>query len=314
MKSRRIYAYPLLLLSAMLIAGCVTTGSNQNLSKTIEKIMPEGGQKQALKGALEATREWAPEEEHQLGQDMSAMLLGASALVNNDEAQHYLNQVGMWIALQTDQPQLPWRFGIIDTPNINAFAAPGGYIFITRGLFLRLHNEAELAGVLGHEISHVLKHHHTQAMKKRGAGDVVFGLLKARSEKSQQADMTAINNLTRNLYSSGLDKNDEYEADRMGVVLAYRAGYSAFGLPAVLQMYAASPQDASLELLFATHPAPNNRLGELDKLMTGRFDNLNAGLSNTTRFGKIQKRLTYNPIEEKSSVSNAKPKKQKSKI
>lgn len=284
----------LLLLSTLSIGGCVTTGSNQTLSKTIDQIMPEGGQKQAVKGALEATREWTPDEEHQLGKDMSAMLLGASPLLKNDAAQQYLNQVGMWIALQTDQPNLPWRFGIIDTPNVNAFAAPGGYIFITRGLFLKLKNESELAGVLGHEISHVLKHHHTQAMKKRGAGDVLFGLIKTRTEQSQHVDMTAINNLTRNLYTSGLDKNDEYEADQIGVVLASRAGYSAFGLPSVLQMYAASPQDSSVELLFATHPAPNDRLNALDMRMSNRFDDLSAGLTNTTRFAKVQKKLNYN--------------------
>ncbi len=309
MKSRHAYQYISVILSALLISSCVTTGSNQTLSKAIEKVMPEGGEKQVIQGALEATREWSPAEERQLGQEMSATLLGASALVSNDEAQRYLNQLGMWIALQTDQPLLPWRFGIIDTPNINAFAAPGGYIFITRGLLLRMNNEAELAGVLGHEISHVLKHHHTQAMKKRGAGDIFLGLLKAQSEKSQQSDMSAIHNLTRNLYTSGLDKNDEYEADRMGVVLAYRAGYSAYGLPSVLQMYAGSPQDAGFELLFATHPAPNDRLGELDRLMTGHFDNLDDGITNTPRLEKIQKILSYNTIKEKPANSNTKPKK-----
>ncbi|MDD2833671.1 MAG: M48 family metalloprotease [Methylotenera sp.] len=294
---------------ALQMTSCVTTGSNQALNKTIDQIIPEGGHKQALKGALEVTREWTLEEEHQLGQDMSAILLGASPLVADGAAQQYVNHVGMWLALQTEQAQIPWRFGIIDTPNINAFAAPGGYIFITRGLFLSLNNEAELAGVLGHEISHVLKKHHLQAMKKRGAGDVVFGLLKARAEKSTQVDMTAINNLTRNIYGAGLDKSDEYEADRMGVVLAARAGYSAFGLPAVLQMYAVAPQDDSLALLFATHPAPNDRLNALDQLMAGPFNDLNAGLTKLSRLETMQRKLSYQASQKPTKNSHRKTKK-----
>ncbi|PKO47972.1 MAG: peptidase M48 [Betaproteobacteria bacterium HGW-Betaproteobacteria-22] len=309
MNYRRNILSLLLTCLALQMTSCVTTGSNQALNKTIDQMIPEGGHKQALKGALEATRDWTPEEEHQLGQDMSAILLGASPLVANSEAQQYVNHVGMWLALQTEQPQIPWRFGIIDTPNINAFAAPGGYIFITRGLFLNLSSEAELAGVLGHEISHVLKKHHIQVIKKRGAGDVVFGLLKAKAEKSAQVDMTAINNLTRNLYSAGLDKADEYEADRMGVVLAARAGYSAFGLPAVLQMYAAAPQDASFTLLFATHPAPNDRLNALDQLMSDRFNDLNAGLTKFTRLETMQRKLSYQAPQKPTKNSGSKTKK-----
>lgn len=280
-------------LLALAFASCVTTGDQKTPNGAVKntvKSMPDSPLKDIIGGAIEATEEWSPEQERQLGQEMAAQLLGAKPLYKNDLAQKYVNQIGYWIAMQTEAPQLPWRFGIIDTPNLNAFAAPGGYIFITRGLLLNIKNESELAGVLAHEIGHVLKKHHVQAMKKQGLAKMVKGAVEA---KTNMGNDPAISNLAKNLYTSGLDKNDEYEADRIGVVLAARAGYSAYGLPSVLQMYAASSNDAALELLFATHPSPEDRLNKLDALMTGRFDDLSSGLVKVGRFEKLQKTVAY---------------------
>ncbi len=286
---RRFVHAASLTLAAAALAGCTAT-TNQSITKIVDQVLPESGQKQVITGALQATREWTPEEERQLGQSMSALLLGARPLVKNAQVHQYLNQVGLWIALQSEQPALHWRFGMIDTPNLNAFAAPGGYVFITRGLFLRLRNEAELAGVLGHEIGHVIKRHHVNAMRKQGGGQVVFGLIQAHAEKQGSGSLTALNNVVKNLYTSGLDKSDEYEADRVGVVLAARAGYSPFGLPSVLQMYAAASGDSGLELLFATHPSPDDRLNTLDSLMGSRFDNNSTRtVTDTGRLNKMQR-------------------------
>lgn len=282
-----------LLLASAFMTGCVTTKTNEELKKAVDNYVPESGYKEVAKGALEATREWTPEDERKMGHEMSAMLLGAQPLVKQKEANLYVNQIGMWIALQSEMPDIAWRFGIIDTPNLNAFAAPGGYIFITRGLLLRIKDESELAGVLAHEIGHVIKHHHVATMKKRGAGQIVSGLVQVKAGNEGKAGLAAFNNLAKNIYSSGLDKGDEYEADRIGVVLATRAGYSPFGLPAVLQMYAASPGDTTLELLFATHPSPNGRLNELDKEMGNSFDSYADKAGNGKNLIKIQKMLAY---------------------
>lgn len=282
-----------LLLASALMAGCVTTKTNEELKKAVDNYVPESGYKEVAKGALEATKESTPEDERKMGHEMSAMLLGAQPLVKQKAANLYVNQIGMWIALQSEMPDLPWRFGIIDTPNLNAFAAPGGYIFVTRGLLLRVKDESELAGVLAHEIGHVIKHHHASTMKKRGAGQIVSGLVQIKAGNEGKEGLAAFNNVAKNIYSSGLDKSDEYEADRIGVVLATRAGYSPFGLPAVLQMYAASPGDSTLELLFATHPSPTDRLNELDNSMGSNFDSYADKAGSTKNLTKIQKLLAY---------------------
>lgn len=298
----QLFKFGALLLGATLLSGCVTTGSSPGAQnplsglladgqlKGMADVLPDSPYKNLVSGALDAGAQWTPEHERKIGREMAAQLLGARPLYKNAAAQRYVNQVGTWIALQTGESGHSWRFGIIDTPSLNAFAAPGGYVFITRGLLLRLQSEAELAGVLAHEIGHVLKQHHLYNLKKQGLGQMALAVVEA---KTGAGNNEAIRHFAKNIYTSGLDKSDEYEADRVGVVLATRAGYSPFGLPAVLQMYAASPQDAALALLFATHPAAGERLTALDTQMADQFDRYSSGLSATSRFTRIQRLASY---------------------
>jgi len=233
--------------------------------------------KQAFKPATQ-------DEEIAIGRDAAATLLGASKPIDQAAVQDYVNKVGLWIALQSDRPDLPWHFAVVDSDDIDAFAAPGGFVFVTRGLLLHLHSEAELAGVLGHEISHVVLKHHLNALQKAARMDLAGQAAKVGlASKGYDSDldqelMDKVSNATRNLYSKGLDKDDELAADRMGVVLATRAGYDPYGLLAVLQtLEAADPKSSKMQLLMATHPAPADRIAALSAAM---------GAGNIDRFGK----------------------------
>ena len=212
-------------------------------------------------------------QEIALGEGIASNLLGAAPLLDNPAAQQYVNRVGRWLALQTERPDLPWQFGVLDDNDVNAFAAPGGYVFITKGLLAQMNSEAELAGVLAHEISHVLRKHHLQAIKK-GARTELLSDLANEALKGKGAN-PALNKLVSagtEVYARGLDKSDEFEADRMGVVIAARGGYDPYGLPAVLQtLQSINPSDSSVALMFKTHPALADRLSLLDKEMTGQF-------------------------------------------
>ncbi|OGB20449.1 MAG: hypothetical protein A3I66_18490 [Burkholderiales bacterium RIFCSPLOWO2_02_FULL_57_36] len=222
-----------------------------------------------------AATETSEVEEIRIGQEFAATLLGAKPLVADARLQRYVNTLGRWLALQTERPDLPWTFGVLDDAGFNAFATPGGYIFITKGLIARMRNEAELAGVLAHEIGHVLKKHHLHAVQKNAGFALVGDLVSAAGKGGNDQAKAAFLNIGRKLYSSGLDQSDEFEADRLGVVIAARAGYDAYGLPAVLQMLdAQSAQDDNFSLSFKTHPAPGKRIELLDKLMHNRFDAL----------------------------------------
>jgi beta-barrel assembly-enhancing protease len=228
--------------------------------------------------------------EAEIGSTAAAGILGAAPLVKDEKLQAYINQIGLWLALQTERPDLPWRFGVMDSDSVNAFAAPGGYVFITRGLLLRMHSEAELAGVLAHEISHVLRKHHLNAIQKNAQVGLATNLMSAFSNDngtlSSQVKKKLIS-VSSELYARGLDKDDEFEADRMGVVIAARAGYDPYGLPAVLQtLEAMNAQDSNLALMFKTHPAPQQRLSLLDGLMTGTMDRYASQPEVADRFEK----------------------------
>lgn len=205
------------------------------------------------------------EQENAIGEEAVAVLLGAVPLLDNDPLQRYVNRVGHWVALHTERDTLPWRFGVLDTDDVNAFAAPGGYIFVTKGLLLQMQSEAELAGALAHETVHVVEKHYLDAVRKQARMDLAISVAGSQIGEGDREKLDKISNGFKELYSRGLDKEDEFEADRRGIVIATRSGYDPYGLPAVLQTLAGmNPQDASLALLFKTHPQPTQRLNILE--------------------------------------------------
>ncbi len=235
---------------------------------------------------VKANKEVSTEEEIELGGNLISGLLGAAPLVDDPELQRYVNDVGFWVASQSKRKDLPWRFGVIDSAGINAFAAPGGYVVITLGLYSLLENEAQLAGVLGHEISHVVKQHHLKALQKtmkRGIWAKVG--VRALADKDDQEALDKVVNAGVQLYASGLDRDLEYNADKRGVVLAARAGYDPFALLDVLTTIdSINPGEADLTVLLNTHPPTEERLKKLAKLMDGELDEYAQGQVNAARF------------------------------
>lgn len=274
------------LAGALLMALPLGASADLDLGKLYDSI------KQAFKPASQ-------DDEIAIGRDAAATLLGASAPIGDKPVQEYVNKVGLWIALQSDRPDLPWHFAVVDSDDIDAFAAPGGYVFITRGLLLHMHNEAELAGVLGHEISHVVLKHHLNALQKAARMDLAsqaaqVGMAsKGYDSQLDQQLMEKVSSATRTLYSKGLDKDDELDADRMGVVLAARAGYDPYGLLAVLQtLEAVDPKSSSMQLLLATHPSPKDRIDTLSQAMAlGNFDRFGGQAEAQERFEGVVKGL-----------------------
>jgi predicted Zn-dependent protease len=213
--------------------------------------------------------------ELEIGRQLAAVLLGSKPLHPDAGLQRYVNSLGRWIALQSTRPQLPWAFGVLDDPGFNAFAAPGGYVFVTKGLVDRV-TEAELAGILAHEISHVTERHHLNALRTKAQAGAATQLLASqlRSDNAlRQVVGSQLLGLARNLYSSGLDQADEYGADRLGVALATRAGFDPYGLPAVLQqLRTQAPDNPLFSLTLSTHPPAQARLEQLEQAMGQRLD------------------------------------------
>jgi len=227
-------------------------------------------------------------EEIALGREITGSILGAAPLVKDDKLQQYVNKVGRWVASQSERADLPWKFGVIESSDLNAFAAPGGYVLITKGLYQQLTSEAQLAGVLGHEIAHIVQKHQLKVLQKQQVVNIGAGLITDKFGKDNKIAQKAIGSGAE-ISARSLDKSAEYEADRMGIVLAARAGYDAFGLPEVLQTIGqTSKTDNSVALLFKTHPHPDDRLTKLGDSAGSKLDNLKAGKTLENRLYKIK--------------------------
>lgn len=212
-----------------------------------------------------------------IGMHMAATLVGAAPLDNDDAAQRYVNRIGRLLAMHSSRPQLPWKFGILRDDDINAFAAPGGYVFVTRGMLVQLESEAELAGVLAHEIAHVEQKHHLKAIQKDNLTGAAADILGAVSDhqinksggrysglKKDAADKVV--GASRVLYARGLDRDDEHAADTSAIALISAAGYDPWAFVAVLQKLEARQNgDSGMALLLKTHPNPTARIASVSR-------------------------------------------------
>jgi beta-barrel assembly-enhancing protease len=264
------------LAAASLGAGAQFGNFNLNKALDIGKKVVEGTQQQA--------KEFSQEDEIGLGNALTASFLGASPLHADAGLQRYVNRVGRWIALQSGRPDLPWTFSVIDTDTINAFAMPGGSIIVSSGLIKRLGSEAELAGVLAHEIAHVVKKHQLAAIQANMKADFWKGVGTSVAADHVRIGGGAVGSqvgaiakpylldAAGNLIKDGfflrpLDRGLESEADHLAVVLATRAGYDPYGLTGAMQMLAQHQSGGDAASVFSTHPSPADRLADIEKFM-----------------------------------------------
>ena len=229
------------------------------------------------------------EEEIEIGGNLVSGLLGAAPLVEDAELQRYVNDVGYWVASRSGRPDLPWTFGVIDSAGINAFAAPGGYVVLTVGLFNLLENEAQLAGVLAHEIAHVVEKHHLEALESQMSNELWGDLaIAATEDRDDREKLGVLVNSGVQLYAKGLDRDLEHDADLHGVVLAARAGYDPYALLDVLTTIdSINPDSSELTVFLNTHPPVDERLRQLAESMDGRLDRYASGQTNLRRFQRI---------------------------
>lgn len=209
------------------------------------------------------------EEELGIGKEVVAATLGGYPLVRNPGLQHRLNQIGVWVALQSSRPELPWRFAAVRSPTINAFAAPGGTILVTEGMLGHVANEAELACVLGHEIGHVSRRHHIAVLQKSllvSAGASALNI-QSKSGNSEEYRKALISE-SKEIFTRGLDRSSEREADEDGVLLAARAGYDPAACLNFMQRLASLKADTNaLAALYKTHPTAKERVEDVDKAL-----------------------------------------------
>ena len=221
-----------------------------------------------------------------MASDISTKLRDRYGVVQDKAVHRYVTLVGSVLVSASARPNLSWTFVVLDTDAVNAFAAPGGFVHITRGALALMENEAELANVLAHEIAHVTSKHTVKAIQKAKA--INLGAQATRREVlSQAADRGYVILLENNF-----DRGDEMEADKIGITLANGAGYAPTGLGSFLTRL--SERNKGLKDrsgLFASHPETKARMDSLaNAISSGK---LGAFATVAARYDQF---ITYQPV------------------
>lgn len=209
-------------------------------------------------------------EEVRFGREVAARMLGRYGLSTNDSLNRYVSLVGQSLARGTNRPELNYHFGVLNTADINAYAAPGGYIFVTRGALEKMQDEAELAGVLAHELIHVNEKHVVRELGIRATeGSAVSGLARligGGSETARIAFSQAVDKAIDMLFKTGYKREDEVQADKGAIAVCAVAGYDPSALARYFERISAA-RGKSTEVLDKTHPDYDTRIALLRETM-----------------------------------------------
>lgn len=239
--------------------------------------------------------------EIQIGRTLAARLARRYGIVRNEELTRYVALVGGSLAAVSARSELPFRFGILDTEEVNAFACPGGYTLITLGSLRLMENEAELAAVLAHEISHTSLQHAGRFEVKSGWSDFLAGFLSLgggniiNTVVSQTVDL-----LEKRLLEQGREKGQELEADQASVQLMSQVGY---GPGAALSYLNRVARSANREVLDKTHPAIRERIRAIENF-AGTQGISQQGRTNKKRFQAMKAKLPKPTVQTKTAEKN----------
>ena len=206
-------------------------------------------------------------DERALGEAVSQKLIDRFGIYQDPAVTKYVTLVGTVLVQQSSRPNLDWRFIVVDSEGVNAYAAPGGLVHITKGALGLIKSESELAGVLAHELAHVTEKHTMKAIRK---GKLVDVGTDAAGSQTGGLTGTVLNKMADAsygiLFENKFDRDDENEADKVGAIMAHKAGYSPNGLIEFLNHLKARNKDTKEPNgLFATHPQLEERVSNINK-------------------------------------------------
>jgi len=174
----------------------------------------------------------------------------------------------MELAALSERPDLPWEFTVLDSKVINAFALPGGKVFITREMLSRMQDEAQLAGVLGHEVGHVTAQHAGQRLSQQL---VLTGIVIGVGEATDDDIWPLLAGTGTQLYGLSFSRSNESQSDMLGLRYMTRAGYDPRGLIGVMRILKEASGDANPPEFLSTHPLPDTRIDEIEQLIETEY-------------------------------------------
>ncbi len=216
-------------------------------------------------------------QEIEMGREYDKQIVAQLGLYPDTALQRYVQELGSRMAALSERPNLPWTFRVLDDPVVNAFALPGGFIYVTRGILAHLDSEAELVAVLGHEIGHVTARHSVSRMSTQQLAQLGLAIgTVIRPELAGYADLASAG-LGMLFLKYGRD--DEREADDLGFRYLRRVGYDPREMPGVFEMLAAVSEASGggrVPEWLSTHPDPENRRQRIEQLLAGMTEDLSG--------------------------------------
>ena len=270
----------------------VCSSAHAQLGALLDKAQKAQAQKDKL-DELNIT----DEEERKIGEDVSAKIRARFGVVQDAAVHKYVSLVGLSVARESERPRIAWTFIVLDTDGVNAFASPGGLVHITRGALGLVKNEAELAGVLAHEIGHVAHKHTVNAIRKNKA--VQMGANAATKDRG-----AALNQLTNKAYEmvleNAFDRGDEIDADKASVQYTLKAGYASATLADFLtRLDERNQNQAERNGLFASHPETKERIDKIRQVAGAK-----PGAAGAARY-KQNVKYTVVPITSIAAVEGS---------
>ena len=233
-----------------------------------------------------------PEQEYYIGRTVGAMILQKYEPYHNPKADRYINVMGQMLAQASDRPETygGYHFLIQDSDEINAFAAPGGFIFMTRGMLRCCPHEDAVAAVVAHEIGHVQYKHGLRAIKQSRITSALSSLAIKGTKKYGDEDLAeltetfegSISDITKTLIVNGYSRSFEKQADLAAISILRRTGYNPNGLATMLNQMRTRLQPGRLDFA-KTHPSPDSRLAEIQKTI-GKYSAVKSPQARQTRF------------------------------
>jgi beta-barrel assembly-enhancing protease len=233
------------------------------------------------------------QQEIQMGQEYSAEIARQLPILNDGAVNQYINNLGRSIA-QHGNRQIPYTFYVVNAPQVNAFAVPGGHIYLNRGLIERTRNEAELAGVVAHEIAHVEHRHGIDQMERAQGANLALTAAYVLMGRAPSGAEEALIGVGGNLYFARHSREAENEADRSAVGLLVRAGISPQGLPSFFGVLLDEQQrqPSNVEQWFSTHPLTTDRVANTQQMINQVPQAQLRGLrQNSNAYTSMQNRL-----------------------
>jgi len=246
------------------------------------------------------------QQEVEMGTQYAQQINSQLPIITDPEVTRYINVIGDSIAKVTGRNDLDWQFYVVNSPEVNAFAVPGGFIYVNRGLIERAQNMSQVAGVLGHEIGHVTKRHSIDQMQKAQGANIglTLGCILAPSVCQSQA-AGALINVGGSAVFARFSRQDESEADSEGVIYMTRAGIDPRGIPGMFRVLLEERErrPAGVEAWFSTHPMEEDRIAKTEAQIAQISPAVLQSLSRDSQnFRSFQNRLKSLPAAPRQAA------------